>query len=140
MLASINAELQAEGKRGLARREIAELMHRVGPKLVSMLEPKQRHSHHHRSSRHRPGDGTVSPERSSTASGAGARESSVGARESSVDTTFHAELHSLAAGLASAHRSAAQQWTDEEVEIIWLSNDAMERERDEALSECERLR
>lgn len=53
---------------------------------------------------------------------------------------FHAEVHSLASQLASAHRDPAQQWTDEEVEIIWLSHDAMERERDAALQECASVR
>eukprot|EP01043_Picozoa_sp_COSAG02_P044843 COSAG02_NODE_4043_length_5866_cov_3.711462_2_plen_564_part_00 len=123
LLATVNSELVAKGKRGLNKREIAELLSRVGPRLVSILEAG--HSAMPRAPATREGTFCASD------------LDEVAARASSE---FHVEIHSLASQLASAHRDAEQQWTDEEVEILWLSHDAMERERDAALEECARAR
>ena len=123
LLATVNSELVAKGRRALNKREIAELLSRVGPSLVSILEAG--HPAMPRPTAH--GKRFVCP---SDLDEAAARASA----------DFHAEIHSLAGQLASAHRDAAQQWTDEEVEILWLSHDAMERERDAALEDCARAR
>jgi|EP01046_Picozoa_sp_COSAG06_P038009 hypothetical protein len=125
LLATVNGDLEAKGKKGLSKREISELLGRVGPKLVSMLEAAHSTS-------------PASAAQESSAFYSGEQTGLDAAERASAD--FHTEVHSLAAELASAHRDAAQQWTDEEVEIIWLSHDAMERERDKALAECARLR
>ncbi len=123
LLATVNSDLVAKGKRGLNKREIAELLSRVGPSLVSILETG------HPAMPRAP----ASPKGTFCASDL----DEVTARASSE---FHVEIHSLASQLASAHRDAEQQWTDEEVEILWLSHDAMERERDAAMEECARAR
>ena len=84
LLATVNSELVAKGKRGLNKREIAELLSRVGPRLVSILEAG--HSAMPRALAAREGTFCASD------------LDEVAARASSE---FHVEIHSLASQLAA---------------------------------------